>query len=447
MRMLQSLFVIVIAALLMSASFVGCSQSQPTPTPTKTSTPLPTATATATATMTATQTPVPTPTPTETATAVPTPIPATATWTPALTPTPNAEPTPTETASSVQAPVTRAGSSQQATATPTAQPASGVTEINPLTGLPVAAQKLNRRPLGVKIANFPFDARPQSGLSLADVVIEHEAEAYLTRFTAIFWGSDISELGPVRSLRLIDGELMSIFKSTLVASGGHPVVKLRIGEKSWSEGYKRIVCPEEPFLGDGGTLHRLSKTDRRYELTLYGDTASLWNLETNRGVNYRPDYQGMWTFDETAPAGGTEATHLQIVYKPTYSIAEYRYDAGTRTYKRFDVGQATIDAMTGRQIAPANVLVLFANHVNSDIAADQHDPNNIWYSIIIQLWGSGSGKLMRDGRVYDIRWVRENAQQSNDALIFLDSSGSKIPLRPGTTWIQLVRSDGAFQID
>jgi hypothetical protein len=303
--------------------------------------------------------------------------------------------------------------------------------------------------LGIKVPNFPPEARPQSGLSLADVVVEHEAEASLTRFTAIFWGNDVNpEVGPVRSVRLVDGELMSIFHATLVTSGGHPAVKIRATQgKSWATGYKRIICPEEPFLGDGGTMQRIPKPGRRYELTLYSNTSSLWNLSTNRGINQRPDFHGMWTFDASPPGGGRQATHLRIVYKPEWSITEYRYDAGSRTYKRFDLGQPTMDALTGRQIAPSNVVVLYANHVNSDIAADTHDPNNIYYSVIIQVWGEGTGKLMRDGQVYDIRWVREDAQGAGDRLILLDGSGSKIPLRPGATWIQLVRLNGDVQIN
>jgi hypothetical protein len=278
------------------------------------------------------------------------------------------------------------------------------------------------------------------------VVVEHEAEAYLTRFTAIFYGTDAAaELGPVRSVRLVDGELMSIFRASLVTSGGHPAVKARVTSQGWAAGYGRVISPDEPF-SDGGCTRRVPKA-RRYELTLYTDTACLWNLSAQRGTNQRPDFQGMWVFDESPPPGGRNATYLRIVYKPTWSIAEYRYDAGARAYRRFDVGQPAIDALTGQQIAPPNVVVLYTNHVNSDIAADTHDPNNIWYSVIIQLWGEGTGKLMRDGQVYDIRWVRENPQQPNDRLVFLDGAGNKIALRPGPTWIQLVRPDADMVIE
>lgn len=155
----------------------------------------------------------------------------------------------------------------------------------------------------------------------------------------------------------------------------------------------------------------------------------------------------MWVFSELAPAGGVEATHLKVVYKPGQGVVEYKYDDETYTYKRFDVGQPLIDALSDEQIAPSNVLVLYVNHVDTDIAADTHDPNHTWYSVSIQLWGVGPAKLMRDGQVYEGQWVRENPQQSNDRLIIVGGDGRQIPFRPGATWIQLVRLDGDVQID
>jgi hypothetical protein len=383
----------------------------------------------------------PTPTKTPTLPPVSTPTPATqaqaATPTPTLTPTEESTPEPTAT------PVP--------TNTPTPVPlVEMVPEVNPLTGLLMPdPSKLDRRPLAIKVPNFPAEARPQSGLSLADVVVEHEAEAYLTRFTAIFLGNDVSpELGPVRSVRLVDSELVPIFRSVLVTSGGHMAVKLRAtDDKAWAEGYTRIICPEEPFLGDGDTLRRIPKEGRRLELTMYTDTASLWQVVSERGVNQRQDFGNMWTFSELPPAGGEQAKHLRIVYKPEASIAEYKYAADTQSYQRFDVGQASMDALTGEQIAPANVLLIYANHVDTDIAADTHDPNQTWYSVSIQLWGTGPAKLLRDGQVYDATWVREDPQGPNDRFLIRDQNGNQIPFHPGSTWIQIVRYGADIAID
>ena len=179
---------------------------------------------------------------------------------------------------------------------------------------------------------------------------------------------------------------------------------------------------------------------------MYTDTPSLWDVTSDRGQNQRPDYGDMWVFGEGVPEGGVKATRLKVTYKPNVSEAEYAYDAGTQRYKRFDVGEPSMDELTGEQIAPANVLVLYANHVDTDILADAHDPNNPWYALSIQLCGQGKAQLLRDGQVYEATWVRENPQQENDRLIIVDGEGQQIPFRPGPTWIQLVRLDGKVEI-
>jgi hypothetical protein len=397
------------AVLALGATLVACGP-QPTATPTATKTPTPRSVAT----------PTPTVPPTPTATASPTPEP---TVPPTETPTPS--PTPF--------PLIEIGP-----------------DVNPLTGVELEEpSNLDRRPLAVKIPNYPDEARPQSGLSLADVVIEHEAEAYLTRFTVIYLGNDVpSELGPVRSVRLVDAELVPIFRAVLVTSGGHPEVKTRVTtDKAWAEGYTRIVCPEEPFLGDGGTLRRVPQEGRRYELTMYTDTDSLWGLVSERGINERQEWSGMWAFSDALPEGGTEATELSIIYKADVSEVRYEYDSDSQTYLRYDVGEPLIDALDGEQIAPPNVLVLYVNHVDSDIAADTHDPNHTWYSVSIQLWGSGKAQLYRDGLVYEAQWQRQNPQQENDQLVIVDENGTQVPFHPGPVWIQLVRLDAEIEVE
>lgn len=403
---LRALLGALLLLLVVSGSLVGCG-AEPTPTPTPTKTP--------------------TPPPVPTATHTPTPVPPTATATSTATATPTRTRTPTPTPTPTPDPIVKMGP-----------------DVNPLTGQKVDdPEKLDRRPLLIKVPNYPPEARPQWGLSEADVVIEHEAEAYLTRFTAIYLGGDVTpRLGPVRSLRLIDAELVPIFKGALVASGGHPAVKIRLTEgRAWAEGYKRIICPEAPFYSDAGALRRIPEEGRIYELTMYTDTDSLWKVLTERGINERQDFHNMWIFSEVAPDGGDDASEVEIVYRRTIEVL-YRYDEETQSYKRWDAGQPLKDAVTDEQIAPSNVLILYANHVDTDIAADMHDPNKTWYSVSIQLWGTGPAWLFRDGKVYEATWVREDPQEPDDRLMIVDEEGQQIPFRPGKTWIQLVRLDG-----
>ena len=97
--------------------------------------------------------------------------------------------------------------------------------VDPFTGLQVAdASVLNRRPLAVKVSEFPRRVRPQDGLSLADLVFEHYAEAGVSRMTAIFLGNDSPKVGSIRSARLIDLVLTEFYKAMLITSGSSPGV-------------------------------------------------------------------------------------------------------------------------------------------------------------------------------------------------------------------------------
>ena len=89
--------------------------------------------------------------------------------------------------------------------------------IDPLTGLPAPDPALmDRRPLAIKVANYPRYIRPQSGLTLADQVFEYYIEDGLTRFIAVFYGSNSEWVGPVRSGRFFDENIQRMYQAYLV---------------------------------------------------------------------------------------------------------------------------------------------------------------------------------------------------------------------------------------
>src|SRR3990170_2912373 len=94
---------------------------------------------------------------------------------------------------------------------------------NPLTGLPASDPALlNRRPMAIKISNSPDFVRPQSGLTLADVVYEYYIEWGDTRFIAIFYGNDARMAGPVRSGRYFDEHITRMYHAYYVFKGADP---------------------------------------------------------------------------------------------------------------------------------------------------------------------------------------------------------------------------------
>ncbi len=422
-------FLIVALTLSLSAacSLGGSSvPSAPTPPPTKTPrptfTPRPVSKAVSIA-PTATDTPTPAP-PTLTPilpTLTPTFPPPTATPTPQTstpdTPTseiPTATPTPAPTETLTEVPA--------ADATPTPWPTLAP-DVSPFTGKTVSDPGiLERRPVAVKISNSPA-ARPQSGLSKADVVVEHLAEGGVTRFTAIFHSQDAELVGSLRSGRIIDLELPVIFDAFFVYSGASPEVTRMIEESDFAEETL------SDWFGDPG-FYRVDIPGRAYEHTLFSDTSLLWKVAEEKGWNRRPRFNA-WVFSESPPPGGDAATRVEIPYSQRYSDVRYEYDADLGAYLRWVTGDPHVDALTDRQLAVDNIVLVWVNHVETLIVEDTLGSR----SIQIQLWGQGQATLLRDGRAYPGQWVRPSRP---DPLRILDGAGNSIPFKPGNVWIQLV---------
>ena len=102
-------------------------------------------------------------------------------------------------------------------------PAPAAADVNPLTGMPAAdPDLLGRRPLVIKISNYPRDIRPQYGLNEADVVYEYYIEWADTRFIGVFYGNDASQIGPVRSGRYFDEHITRMYHGYYVFNYADP---------------------------------------------------------------------------------------------------------------------------------------------------------------------------------------------------------------------------------
>lgn len=327
-----------------------------------------------------------------------------------------------------------------ATTAPASAAAPADTAINPFTGLPADASALSRKPLLVKVNN-EVAVRPQTGLSQADLVVEHIMEGGSTRFDALYLSNTPTRVGSTRSCRLIDIELPAIFDAALSCSGT-------------SNGVRGKMAANAHLFPNGGANWQNSLTlindFGRYECAtcvmyrwgpkpaphnLFANTAAAWAQLTKRGLNSAGNFHG-FVFDGAAPSGGRAAKSVTIGYLG--GSAGWSYDPASGQWLRSTAGYAQYDALNGKRLSAANVLVLTAYHVNTDIVEDSLGSK----SIQIQLWGRGAAKLYRDGQVYDATWVRDNP---NTQLDIVDASGNKLPLKPGVTWIQIAQAQTAIK--
>lgn len=310
---------------------------------------------------------------------------------------------------------------------------------NPLTGEWVAdPADLQRRPLIVKIPNSPPSyVRPQSGLNDADIVYEHLAEGSVTRLSAIFYGKMPEKIGPIRSARLIDLELPAMYDAALVYSGAGIGVSQRLFASDFSS--RILRSNSEGYYRSG--------EDKPIEHTLYVDPEGLYKELENRSLNTPPNFNQVMAFSTEAPAGGQPATNLKIDY--IWEEVEWRYNEADGRYERYGDGQPILDGNTDEPAHTANVVVITPPHIQAADICEQVNAAGecLALSVEIQLWGSGSGTVLRDGQQYPVTWHRDGRY---DLLTFTDANGDPFPLKVGNTWVQIVPTwrgyEGAVQI-
>ncbi len=331
-------------------------------------------------------------------------------------------------------------------ATPTSPAAPGTTAavygpdtyppgVSPLTGQKVDPAQVNRMPVAVKISNFPFNVRPQSGLAQADLVFEHPAEAGLTRFTGVFLQNDVDKIGSIRSARFIDTEIAPMFAALLVTSGSSLGTMQHLRANPWFQGDNiwRLVSEETNYVCP--PLCRANPDDTN---SLFASTKGL-RAATSAKAGSAARAQSSFSFSDAAPAGGSAANDVSIDFSSAAHV-DWRYAPDTRRYTRWQDKDATgelaahTDALTNQPLTFRNVVVLFVSQVNNFVPEDFRDGGNC--GLEIQLWTIGPAKLFRDGQLYAGRWRRDDSTGFKLRLELDD--GTSLPLAPGNSWFELV---------
>jgi len=283
-----------------------------------------------------------------------------------------------------------------------------------LTGL-ITLDDPSRPALAVKIDNVPA-ARPQSGINDADIVFVEEVEGGLTRLAAVFHSTGAEVVGPVRSMRTGDFDLLGQLNSPLFAnSGGNRGARAAlaqstlndVGASSKPEGYYRNNSRSAPH-------------------NLYTNAFNLWTIGADLPTSTPSP---IFTFRNPGDAihpSAKQAGGVTINYPR--SRVEYSWN-GTG-WDRTQDGSPTVDT-TGKRTSPTTVIVQFVEYGVS--AADAQSPE-------ARSIGVGTAWLLTDGQVIDAIWRRPGLTNQTE---YVDIDGRPIAILPGRTWIELPRPDGA----
>ena len=328
-------------------------------------------------------------------------------------------------------PVPTATATATITPTPTAAPVNyGPTNfpdnVDPLTGLTVSDPAiLNRRPVMVKVSNFPRSARPHAGLSFADIVFSYSTGEGGSRYLALFYGKDSTQVGSIRSGRYIDRWLVSMYQGVLAFVSAWPpeleAIYQQLGNRAITYGENNSAF----FAIDTSPQDYVNRVMVNTSV-LSQNYAALPNSD-----NSKPNLDGM-VFSTIPASGGVDGHEVTMQYHST-NLENWKYDATSKKYLRWiDTEDAAgnvsliplVDRDTNEQLAFSNVIMIWAHYETLNGDDSMHE---------VKLPGnSGKMLLFRDGQEYEGKWKGVN---TTGPIQFFDNNGNPMQLQPGNTWI------------
>ena len=300
-----------------------------------------------------------------------------------------------------------------APATTLAEPTTTTTTlppiVAPLTGMAVDAE-ITRPALVVKIDNHP-KARPQWGLNQADIVFEENVEM-LTRFAAVFHTNDSDPVGPIRSGRKQDVDLLESFNSPLFAwSGGNSEVTKLIRASTMIDLSHSSANQEGGYRREGS---------RSAPHNLLADTSKLWTLAPEGST--APQAQFAYrAADEAIPGTARETGGAKLTMDGVRVLWEWNSDVSRFVRSQDDKPHVDFEDV---RVNAANVVVLFVQYSKSG------------YSPVAKTKGSGEAWVFTAGKLFQGTWERLDTAQP---FTLKDTAGNVIKLTPGNTWVELTR--------
>ncbi|GMA29395.1 DUF3048 domain-containing protein [Arenivirga flava] len=301
------------------------------------------------------------------------------------------------------------------TATPAPEPPAPV--LAPLRGTVVDGE-LGHPALAAKIDNHAA-ARPQIGLERADLVFEELVEGGLTRYVAV-WHSDVpEEVGPVRSIRPMDPDIVSPFEGLIAYSGGQPQF-VRMMEEA------PVVNVVHGAPGTEGLFSRTADKAAPHNVILRAS-----DLVGRHADLAAPAMQFSYAADgapATASEGGDPTGRLDLVFSHA-SGPSWSWDPAASVFLRAQGGEVDTDA-AGAQLAAVNVVTLRVPVTAGEVPKTE-------------LIGEGEALVSTGGGTVSATWVKRSP---TDRIRLVDALGVDVRLAAGNTWIELVPTTGSAAV-
>ncbi|HET6817299.1 MAG TPA: DUF3048 domain-containing protein [Mycobacteriales bacterium] len=307
-------------------------------------------------------------------------------------------------------------------ASPTAS-AQAAPATCPLLGRPPTKGENRTRPaVAIKIDNVDI-ARPQTGINHADVIFEETVEGGLTRLFAVFQCESAPVVGPIRSARTSDSDLIQLLKTAVFAySGANGHVNARI-----------LSTPGAVALSydtNGGLYYRSGSRPAPHNV--YSSTSALLKAGLAHSHKLKPP-PPLFTYSNASP-GGKVVRSIALRWSGFASAGWTWTGSG---WNRTQNGSPDV-LVGGTRVAVRNVIVMRiqTRYLGLRDVLGNASPDDV-------VTGQGPVWVFRNGHVIRGHWTRKHA---NSALRLRTARGRLIPLMPGRTWVELLPYSGSISV-
>lgn len=342
------------------------------------------------------------------------------------------------------------GDAQTSQSASSSEPEEPPYNPDPLTGLENVGQYVDgQRFVAVMVNNISNnaanDARPQWGLSEAEVLVESKVEGGITRFMALYPNVENlpEQIGPVRSARHQFFQLILPWQALYVHIGESTVQSEY--RTNYEYGDLDINLDKYGFPRDDARR----ATGVNIEHTAYTNSEYLTEIIEKNDIDTEREY-GSTLFNfrnynlEPRTLEGDSAVSIDVVHSSTYRTY-FEYDASSGKYLMSQYSARTgqispsVDANNNEQLAFDNVILVLADiETHPNYVGNSYDIQDVDYS------SGGVGYYFYGGRVESIRWQKPTPQS---VMTFTDGAGHEIPveINPGKTYLGIVDLDMADQ--
>lgn len=280
--------------------------------------------------------------------------------------------------------------------------------LAPLTGRPDRFHVTKHRSaLTIKIDNTP-QARPQYGIEKADVIYEEIAEGGITRLAAIFNSVLPTRVGPVRSVRKTDRDIVDPIGGVFACSGGAQYA------------LQSIATAPVKLVDQANAGPAMFRDFKRYAPhNLYANAVLLMA----RGGTPKPPLPLFRYANGSRRVAGRPVSSFVVGFSAGFATS-YRWNNTTKSWARWIFGRPDVTA-SGRQLSPTNVIVMTVHYLGG-VGVEGSEA---------QLVGSGPVEVFSAGRMQRGHWRRVSRFGRT---VYRSTTGKFIFIRPGQTWVELL---------